>query len=58
MTQLEAFSAASAEEQWAILRRHAVDQNEAANEDYNAAVDEGRAIDALIVEADRQLAPR
>ncbi|HEX6087519.1 MAG TPA: hypothetical protein VF266_23500 [Thermoanaerobaculia bacterium] len=56
MMQLEAFSAASAEEQWAILRRYAVDQKEATDEEFGAAIDELHEMDALIAEADRHLA--
>lgn len=56
MMQLEAFSAASAEEQWAILRRYAVDQKEATDEEFGAAIDELDEMDALIAEADRRLA--
>lgn len=56
MLQLRAFSAASAEEQWAILRRFAVDQKEATDESFGAAIDELDEMDALIAEADRCLA--
>lgn len=56
MMQLEAFSTATAEEQWAILRRYAVDQKEATDEDFGAAIDELDEMDTLIAEADRHLA--
>jgi hypothetical protein len=56
IVQLEAFSAADAAGQWAILRRYAVDRDEAACEDCNDAVAEGRLMSNLIMEADRYLA--